>query len=240
MKKTLFIFGFLLLSYAQVSAVTCFELEKDKIDQVSRLETAKIRISEQENTFIDSIRTKKEITLNTISSSTLTRVNEVESIISELEALKISSKGIRNAINTLTIATSDYATKTSLSLLSFDESVERITSDRNKSIKNIVDQYENDLLNTYEKSNIACIDATFDENVFDTKIKSIRKRVVDSQKNTRRMTQGIDATYAKLNLELDELDASLNKSLKSVRPTIKRELSFTEAPLSFLHLIRRL
>ncbi len=240
MKKTLFILGFLFLSYSYTSAITCLDLEKDKIDQVTRLESAKIRIFEQESSFIDSIRNKKDLTLDTVASSTQDRINGVRSIISELEALKNPSRGIRTTVNILNLAVNDYATKTSASLLSFNDSVDRITADRNKSIKSIVDQYESDLLQTYEKSKAECLDGAFDVDIFDTQIKSIRKRVVDSQKNTRRMTQGIDATYAKLNFELNDIDTNLNKSLKSVRPTIKRELTSTEAPLSFLQLIRML
>ena len=240
MKKTLFIFGFLLLSYAQASATTCFDLEKDKLEQVVKLENAKNRIFEQEESFINLIRNKKESASNTIASSTQSRVDAVRDIVSELESLKKSSRSVLSAIDTLTLSTYEYATQTAIALATFNDSVTSITSDRTKSIKNIIDQYENDLFQTYERSILECKDSTFEINVFDTKIKSIRKRVVDSQKNTRRMSQGIDAAYAKLNFELDLLDANLNKSLKSVRPILKRELSFTEAPLSLLHLIRTL
>jgi len=239
MKTLFFSIMFTALCVTQTYALACDDIIVNTADQLKRLENAKVRFFEQENITINSIQERKTLKINAIEEETATRITEIESIIEELESIKNPSKRIRSTYKTLRGTIDEYSTTTQIVTDIFNTAVDKILDDRSKSAKTFVEQYTFDTMQEYKNASSICLlTNSFDEDTFDSTILMIRKKVLESQKNTRRMTQGIDASYAKLTLDLNALDEELKNALKSIRPIIKKELKSKEAPLSFHHLFQ--
>jgi hypothetical protein len=71
-------------------------------------------------------------------------------------------------------------------------------------------------------------------------MKTAQKRVLDTEKNSKRILQGIDSLYATLSLELDESDTALNLVLKSIQVSLLENPPEDLKPLSLFRLWKML
>ena len=223
------------------NAETCLDLEKGKESQMKRLEIAKIKIFERDGVSLKTIKDKETQKISSIKEKTSLRVSELETILEDLEALPYQSETVRNTINTLSLHISLYTKKTETSLGSFSSSVQKILDDKSKGIKNVVEQYETGVIQLYDKTLSSCKKTgSYNETLFEEELKRAQKRVLDAEKNSKRMLQGIDSLYATLSLELDESDTELNLILKSIQASLLENPPQDLKPLSLFRLWRML
>lgn len=222
-------------------AETCLDLEKDKGSQMKRLETAKTKIFEQNTLSSKVIKDKQTQKTLTIQQKTSERVLELEIILQDLKNLPDQSETVLNTIKTLTEQIKLYSEKTEESLASFTSGVDKILDDKSKAIKNAVQQYEVGSIQLYDKALTSCKKTgSYDEENFMLEMRSAQKRVLDSEKNSKRILQGIDSLYATLSLELDESDNSLNLVLKSIQVSLLENPPEDLKPLSLFRLWKML
>ena len=218
--------------------VTCSDLNKDKEIQFEKLEAAKLRVLDQENSLMTTIQNKKDAKRSLVESGTSEKISILETIVSELKNIKNPSRRVRNAIQSIETSMEAYTSGTVKALSTFETDVALILTERSKNIESIIEIYSKDLEESYGMASDACIAGIYTEALLEESIKDARSKVIINQKNTKRMTQGIDAAYGKLNFELNKLDEHLNERLKTIRPVLRRELKNLETPLSSLHLIQ--
>ncbi len=233
----------LLLAFAShdVYADTCFDLEKNKENQIKRLETAKTKIFEQDSASLKTIKDKQLEKVSAIREKTASRVLELETISKDLQALPNQSEALQATISTLAENISIYKEETENSLASFASSTDKILEDKSKAIKNVVEQYEISVTQLYDQALASCKKTgTYNERSFDQEIKSAQKRVLDAEKNSKRILQGMDSLYATLSLNLDASDTSLNLVLKTIRTSLLENPPEDLKPLSLFRLWRML
>ena len=239
-KILIFIF-FLGLSVQSVNAETCLELEKGKEVQMKRLEVAKIKIFEQNTSSLKAIREKQLEKIDSIQEKTSERISELQIILQDLKMLPDQSETILNTVETLSKHIDLYQKKTENSLLSFSSGVEKILDDKSKAIKSTVQQYEVGTIQLYDKALVSCKKTgSYNEDGFTLEMKAAQKRVLDTEKNSKRILQGIDSLYATLSLELDESDNTLNLVLKSIQVSLLENPPEDLKPLSLFRLWRML
>lgn len=239
--KSIIFTTILALSAQSVSAETCVDLEISKDSQMKRLEAAKTRIFDQEALSLNTIREKQEEKIVAIREKTLTRILELEAISKDLQALPNQTDTIENTIYTLKDNISSYTASTEASLASFSSSTDKVLEDKSKAIKSVVEQYETGVVQLYDKALTSCKKSgTYNEKSFDKEIKAAQKRVLDAEKNSKRILQGIDSLYATLSLELDASDTALNLVLKSIQVSLLENPPEDLKPLSLFRLLRML
>ena len=85
----------------------------------------------------------------------------------------------------------------------------------------------------YDKALTSCKKiGSYDEEEFALEMKIAQKRVLDTEKNSKRILQGIDSLYATLSLELDDSDNALNLVLKSIQVSLLENPPEDLKPLS--------
>jgi len=233
----------LLLSFAaqSTSAESCLDLEKGKENQMKRLETAKIKIFEQDINSIKLIKEKQALKIVSIKEKTTSRVLELEIILTDLKKLPEQSETIKYTINTLSENIALYAKETEYSLTSFASSTDKVLDDKSKAVRSVVQQYEVGVIQLYDKAIHSCKkDDLYSAKSFDQELKSAQKRVLDAEKNSKRIVQGIDSLYASLSLDLDASDTSLNLVLKSIQISLLENPPEDLKPLSLFRLWRML
>lgn len=236
------IFSFILgFSTQSTNAETCFELEKDKGIQMKRLEIAKTKIFEQDTLSLKTIKDKYLQKVVNIQEKTSDRTVELQIIIEDLKSLPGNSETVANTIQTLSDQISLYVEKTDHSLVSFSSGVDKILDDKSKAIKNAVQQYEIGTIQLYDKALTSCKKiGSYDEEEFALEMKIAQKRVLDTEKNSKRILQGIDSLYTTLSLELDDSDNALNLVLKSIQVSLLENPPEDLKPLSLFRLWRML
>jgi len=233
----------LLLSFAaqSASAESCLDLEKGKESQMKRLETAKTKIFEQDINSIKLIKEKQALKIVSIKEKTVSRVLELEIILTDLKKLPEQSETVLNTINTLSENIALYAKDTEYSLTSFASSTDKVLDDKSKAVRSVVQQYEVGVIQLYDKAIHSCKkNNMYNEKSFDQELKSAQKRVLDAEKNSKRIVQGIDSLYASLSLDLDASDTSLNLVLKSIQISLLENPPENLKPLSLFRLWRML
>lgn len=219
--KTLIFILLLSFSFQNVQANACVDLEKGKESQMKRLETAKTKIFEQDSNSIKLIKEKQLEKIASIQEKTALRVIELETILNDLQALPEQSEAVKNTVKTLSENIALYTKSTETSLLSFSSSTDKVLDDKSKAIKSVVQQYEVGVIQLYDKAITSCKKTgAYNEKSFDLELKSAQKRVLDAEKNSKRIVQGIDSLYATLSLDLDASDTSLNLVLKSIQVSL--------------------
>ena len=236
------IFGLILGFYTQNTyAETCLDLEKEKVVQMKRLETAKIKIFEQDTVSLKAIKEKQLQKVLGIQEKTSDRILELQTILQDLKSLPNDSETVLNTIQTLSDQISLYAEKTDDSLVTFSSGVDKILEDKSKAIKNVVQQYEVGTIQLYDKALTSCKKSGwYDEEEFVSEMKTAQKRVLDTEKNSKRILQGIDSLYASLSLQLDESDNALNLVLKSIQVSLLENPPEDLKPLSLFRLWKML
>lgn len=232
------IFG---ITGSNVYAISCSDLEKDKETQIKRLELAKTKIFDQDTNSIKLIKEKQLEKVASIEEKTSLRVSELQTILEDLRAFPDQSETIQDTIKLLSENIDIYTKNTESSLLSFSSSTDKVLDDKSKTIKSVVQQYEIGLIQLYDKAITSCKKTgAHNEKSFDQELKIAQKRVLDAEKNSKRILQGIDSLYAKLSLELDESDTSLNLVLKSIQVSLLENPPEDLKPLSLFRLWRML
>lgn len=221
-------------------AETCLDLEKGKESHLRRLETAKVKIFEQDTSSLEAIKEKQAEKVLYIQEKTEARVLELETIISDLQALPDQSETVRNTIATISENISLYTKNTQTSLDSFSSGVDTALNEKTNAIKNVVQQYETGVIQLYDKALVSCKKSTYDQDIFEQDLKAVQKRVLDAEKNSKRILQGIDSLYASLSLALDESDTSLNLVLKSIQVSLLENPPKGLKPLSLFRLWKML
>lgn len=236
------IFGLIFGFYTQnANAEACLDLEKGKETQIKRLEVAKNKIFEQDTLSLKVIKEKQLQKVTAIQEKTSDRILELQTILHDLENLPNQSETVSSTIKTLGNQIFIYKEKTDESISFFSSGVDKILEDKSKAIKNIVHQYEINTLELYDKAITSCEKiGLFDEDEFAIEMKSAQKRVIDVEKNSKRILQGIDSLYATLSLELDESDNALNLVLKSIQTSLLKNPPEDLKPLSLFRLWRML
>ena len=113
--------------------------------------------------------------------------------------------------------------------------------DKSKAVRSVVQQYEVGVIQLYDKAIHSCKkDDLYSAKSFDQELKSAQKRVLDAEKNSKRIVQGIDSLYASLSLDLDASDTSLNLVLKSIQISLLENPPEDLKPLSLFRLWRML
>lgn len=243
MKTTLKILTFALIfafGVQSVSAETCLDLEKGKIHQLKRLETAKAKIFEQDAVSLKAVKEKQADKVAHIQEKTEARVLELETILNDLQALPDQSETIQNTVATISENISLYTKNTEDSLTTFSSGVDKTLDEKTKVIKNVVEQYEASVVQLYDKALVSCKKSNYDQDIFERDLKAAQKRVLDAEKNSKRILQGIDSLYASLSLALDESDTSLNLVLKSIQTSLLENPPEDLKPLSLFRLWRML
>lgn len=233
----------IILNFASQSAYAdvCLDLEKSKESQIKRLETAKTKIFEQDSSSIKLIKEKQAEKVASIQDKTASRVLELETILNDLKSLPDQSETVQNTVKTLSENINIYKQKTDASLTSFSSSTDKVLEDKSKAIKNVVQQYETGVIQLYDKTIASCKKTgLYNLKSFDQELKVAQKRVLDAEKNSKRILQGIDSLYATLSLELDDSDTSLNLVLKSIQVSLLENHPEDLKPLSFFRLWRML
>lgn len=238
-KITIFILALSALTQ-NVAAETCSTIEKDKETQMKRLEIAKSKIFDQDTFSSKVIKEKQTQKILTIQEKTDSRIEELELILNDLNNLPDQTESVQKTIITLSENVEIYKENTSNSLKLFSKGVEKILDDKSKIIKNVVQQYETAVVQHYDKAIFSCKNNTFDQETFEKKLKQEQKQVLDTDKNTKRMLQGIDALYATLSVELDQSDTELNLILKSIQVSLLENPPEDLKPLSLFRLWRML
>lgn len=236
------IFGLIIVFSTQNAfAETCVELEKGRVIQMKRLETAKIKIFEQDTSSLKIIKEKQLEKVLNIQEKTNNRILELQIILEDLKSLPDNSETVLNVTQTLSREISLYAQKTDESLAAFSSGVDKILEDRSKAIKNVVQQYETGTIQLYDKALTSCKKTGwYDEERFIADMKTAQKRVLDTEKNSKRILQGIDSLYASLSLQLDESDTALNLVLKSIQVSLLENPPEDLKPLSLFRLWKML
>lgn len=236
------IFGLILGFYTQnANAEACFDLEKGKESQIKRLEIAKTKIFEQDALSLKLIQEKQLRKVTAIQEKTSERILELKTILQDLENLPTQSETVSSTVKTLADQISIYKEKTEESLTSFSSGVDKILEDKSKAIKNVVQQYEVSTIELYDETITYCEKTgSYNEEEFALEMKSAQKRVLDTEKNSKRILQGIDSLYATLSLELDESDDALNLVLKSIQVSLFENPPEDLKPLSLFRLWRML
>lgn len=241
LSKTLFFILLLSLTTQNVRAESCLDLEKSKETQMKRLETAKIKIFEQDVNSIKLIKEKQSEKIVSIQEKTASRVLELETILADLKALPEQTETVFNTISTLSENIALYTRQTESSLTSFASSTNKVLDDKSKAVRSVVQQYEVGVIQLYDKAINSCKKTgAFNEKSFDQELKSAQKRVLDAEKNSKRIVQGIDSLYATLSLDLDASDTSLNLVLKSIQISLLENPPEDLQPLSLFRLWRML
>lgn len=223
-----------------VSAETCLDLEKGKGDHLKRLEIAKVKIFEQDTISLKAVKEKQAEKVAHIREKTEARVLELETILNDLQALPDQSETVQNTIATISENLSLYSKNTENSLNSFSSAVDKTLDEKTKAIKNVVQQYEAGVTQLYDKALASCKKSEYSQDVFEQDLKAAQKRVLDAEKNSKRILQGIDSLYASLSLELDESDTSLNLVLKSIQVSLLENPPKDLKPLSLFRLWKML
>lgn len=221
-------------------AETCLDLEKGKESQLKRLDVAKTKIFEQDTISLKAIKEKQIEKMGRIQEKTTARVLELQTILNDLQALPDQSEAVQNTINTLSENISLYTLNTEDSLATFSTDVDKTLDEKSQAIKNVVEQYEIGVVQLYDKTLTLCKKSGYDQNIFDREMKTAQKRVLDAEKNSKRILQGIDSLYASLSLKLDESDTSLNLVLKSIQVSLFENPPKDLKPLSLFRLWRML
>ncbi len=243
MKTMLKIFTLALIfvfSIQSVFAETCLDLEKGKENQLKRLETAKVKIFEQDAISLKAVKEKQAEKVAHIREKTAARVLELEIILNDLQALPDQSETIQNTIKTISENLTLYSKNTESSLEVFSSGVDKTLDEKTKAIKNVVQQYEAGVIQLYDKALVSCKKSDYSQDVFDQDLKAVQKRVLDAEKNSKRILQGIDSLYASLSLELDKSDISLNLVLKSIQVSLLENPPKGLKPLSLFRLWKML
>lgn len=239
--KVFFLATLLAITSSFVYADTCFDLEKNKENQVKRLEIAKTKIFEQDSASLKIIKDKQVEKVAAIQEKTASRILELETILHELQTLPNQSDVVLETVSMLTENIPLYKEKTESSLSSFASSTDKILDDKSKAIKNVVEQYETSVTQLYSRALTSCKKTgTYNEKSFDQEMRTAQKRVLDAEKNSKRILQGIDSLYASLSLELDASDTSLNMILKSIQTSLLENPPEDLKPLSLFRLWKML
>ncbi len=221
--------------------LVCATLEQDKAQQLKRLEVAKDKIFTQDETTSALISQKKMDKIESIHKKTSARIEELNEILRELQKIENPSLPLIKTTAILETAIKNYSSSTIHSLNVFDAQVDTILLDKTKHIRTVVFQYENGVAQLYENSTLSCRKNSLNEvKTFSEDLKLLQKRVTDAEKHSKRILQGIDAAYAKLALELDQSDAVLSETLKTIQKSILENSLLEIQPLSLVRLWKML
>lgn len=217
----------------------CLDLQRNREIEIKHLETAKNKIFEQDVASTKIIQDRQFKKIVSIEKKTAARVTDLQSIITDLEAIENPSKGIATTIINLSVSVKKYNEDTKKSLNEFSADLEKILADKTESTDVTITQYQTGLIKLYDESIVECNkNGTFNKSTFSAGIDQLQKRVIDAEKNTKRLLKGIDSAYANLALELDKSDGDLNLVLKSIQMTLLSDPSFTQKPLTLLRLLK--
>lgn len=205
----------------------CLDLKTNRETEMKRLESAKVKLFEQDLNASKVIREKQLKKIVSIEEKTAARVQGLQSILVDLEAIESPSKGVATTIINLSVSLEKYNTDTKKSLEEFSTGLEKILADKTESTTTTVNQYQTGLIKLYDESILECNKVgLFNKVSFTSNVEQLQKRVIDAEKNTKKLLKGVDALYANLVLELDKSDSDLNFVLKSTHATLLSDPSF--------------
>lgn len=215
----------------------CDMLDSNMEQQLKRIEIAKDRIDQQDTLVSSQIKQKQLEKVDSIEKKTAQRVENLKKIHEELASVEAPSSELAAIVTLLESSIDAYQKNTEASIRTFNTAVDTTLATKSRHLKTVTTQYEASVVQLYRNTALFCKKNTFyDDELFAQQMRVLQTRVLDADRHTKRILQSIDASYANLSLELDQSDAELTNTLKTIQKSLIENSVSEVKPLSLFRL----